>query len=164
MGPCIVNIFLYISNKMQFCTVYLCLKTGLHVSGGTSTHHQERIQLYLQHLVEHIGQLSDINKLCKFASCWICKGICFQCIRRSNLVYLHCMFECFPAVQVHFDPVFRRWHKVKLGQIAEVSEILIVFGLLFDLLSMFNSTPLSRNGESQPSMPRVSHGTNLLYV
>ena len=27
------------------------LKTALHVSGGTSTHHQERKQLYLQHLV-----------------------------------------------------------------------------------------------------------------
>jgi len=27
------------------------LKTALHVSGGTVTHHQERIQLYLQHLV-----------------------------------------------------------------------------------------------------------------
>ena len=48
---CIVNIFQYISNKMQHYTVYLYLKTSLHVSGGTSTHHQERIQLYLQHLV-----------------------------------------------------------------------------------------------------------------
>ena len=27
------------------------LETALHVLGGTSTHHQERIQLYLQHLV-----------------------------------------------------------------------------------------------------------------
>jgi hypothetical protein len=27
------------------------LETALHVSGGTSTHHQERIQLYLQHLI-----------------------------------------------------------------------------------------------------------------
>jgi len=27
------------------------LETALHVSGGTSTHHQERLQLYLQHLV-----------------------------------------------------------------------------------------------------------------
>jgi hypothetical protein len=27
------------------------LETALHVSGGTSTHRQERIQLYLQHLV-----------------------------------------------------------------------------------------------------------------
>ena len=27
------------------------LETTLHVSGGIFTHHQERIQLYLQHLV-----------------------------------------------------------------------------------------------------------------
>jgi hypothetical protein len=27
------------------------LETALHVSGGTTNHHQERIQLYLQHLV-----------------------------------------------------------------------------------------------------------------
>jgi hypothetical protein len=27
------------------------LETALHVSGGNSTHHQERKQLYLQHLV-----------------------------------------------------------------------------------------------------------------
>jgi hypothetical protein len=47
MGPCTVSI----SNKMQGHTVYLYLKIALHVSGGTSTHHQERIQLYLQHLV-----------------------------------------------------------------------------------------------------------------
>jgi hypothetical protein len=36
---------------MQRHTVHLYLETALHVSGGTSTHHQERIQLYLQHLV-----------------------------------------------------------------------------------------------------------------
>jgi hypothetical protein len=36
---------------MQRHTVYLNLETALHVSRGTSTHHQERIQLYLQHLV-----------------------------------------------------------------------------------------------------------------
>ena len=53
MGPCILSIFQNISNKMQRYTVYLYLETALHVSGGTSTHHQERIlvQLYLQHLV-----------------------------------------------------------------------------------------------------------------
>ena len=51
MGPCIVSIFRHISNNMQRYTVYLYLETPLHVSGGTSTHHQERIQLYLQHLV-----------------------------------------------------------------------------------------------------------------
>jgi hypothetical protein len=36
---------------MQRYTFYLYLDTTLHVSGGTSTHHQERIHLYLQHLV-----------------------------------------------------------------------------------------------------------------
>ena len=44
-------IFQYISNKMQRYRVYLYLETTLHVSSGTSTHHQEHIQLYLQHLV-----------------------------------------------------------------------------------------------------------------
>jgi hypothetical protein len=47
MGPCIVSI----SNKMQSETVYLYLETALHVSGDTSTHYQERIQLYLHRLV-----------------------------------------------------------------------------------------------------------------
>jgi hypothetical protein len=51
MGPCIVRIFQYISNKMQSYTVYLFLETTLHVSGATSTHYQECIHLYLQHLV-----------------------------------------------------------------------------------------------------------------
>jgi hypothetical protein len=53
MGPCIVSIFQYtcIANKMRSYTVYLHLETALHVSGGNFTHHQERIQLHLQHLV-----------------------------------------------------------------------------------------------------------------
>jgi len=51
IGTCIVSIFQYISNKMQRYTVYVYLETALHVSGGTSTHHQERIHLNLQHLV-----------------------------------------------------------------------------------------------------------------
>jgi hypothetical protein len=53
MDSCIVSIFKYtcISNKMQRHTVYLYLEPALHVSGGNSIHHQERIQLYLQHLV-----------------------------------------------------------------------------------------------------------------
>jgi hypothetical protein len=41
MGTCIVSI----SNKMQRYAVYLYLETALHLSGGNSTHHQERIQL-----------------------------------------------------------------------------------------------------------------------
>jgi hypothetical protein len=47
MDKCIIGI----SNKIQRYTVYLYLETALHVSGSISTHHQERIQLYRQHLV-----------------------------------------------------------------------------------------------------------------
>jgi hypothetical protein len=47
IGTCIVSI----SNKLQRYTVYLYLETALHVSGGTSTHHQKRLKLYLQHLL-----------------------------------------------------------------------------------------------------------------
>jgi hypothetical protein len=47
---CVSLLFQFISNKMQRYSL-LHLKTALHVSGGTSTHHQGRIQLYLQHLV-----------------------------------------------------------------------------------------------------------------
>jgi hypothetical protein len=52
-GLCLCEEFIpiYISNKMQRYTVYLYLKTALHVSGGISTHHQEHTQLYLQYLV-----------------------------------------------------------------------------------------------------------------
>jgi hypothetical protein len=35
---------------MQRYTIYLYLETAPHVSGGNSTHHQELIQLYVQHL------------------------------------------------------------------------------------------------------------------
>jgi len=39
MGTCIVNIFQYISNKMQGHIIYLYLETALYVSGGTFTHY-----------------------------------------------------------------------------------------------------------------------------
>ena len=44
------NIAIYIQQDATLHSL-LCLETALHVSGGISTHHQERIQLYLQHLV-----------------------------------------------------------------------------------------------------------------
>jgi len=36
---------------MQRYTDLFYLETALHVSSGTTTHHQERKQLYLQHLI-----------------------------------------------------------------------------------------------------------------
>jgi hypothetical protein len=95
MGPCFVSVFQYISNKIQRYTILLYLVTALHVLGCTSTHHQERMQLYLQHLViatplcripdavdtgvcapddgwkyhpKHLEQFPNIIKLCNVAS------------------------------------------------------------------------------------------------
>jgi len=43
-------ILMYIQQDAKLHRLFY-LEIALHVSGGTSTHHQERIQLYLQHLV-----------------------------------------------------------------------------------------------------------------
>ena len=43
-------ILIYIQQGATLHTLFY-LETALHDSGGTSTHHQERKQLYLQHLV-----------------------------------------------------------------------------------------------------------------
>ena len=43
-------ILIYIQQDATLHSLFY-LETALHVSGGTSTHHQERKQLYLQHLV-----------------------------------------------------------------------------------------------------------------
>jgi hypothetical protein len=40
-GPSIVNVFSSITNKMQRYTIHLFLQNALHVSGGSSAHHQE---------------------------------------------------------------------------------------------------------------------------
>jgi hypothetical protein len=74
MSTCIVSIFQYISNKMQSYTVYLYTETALHVSGGTSTHHQERIQLYLQHLVFVTPLLLSTVVVEELESVWVCCG------------------------------------------------------------------------------------------
>jgi hypothetical protein len=44
------NILIYIQQDETLHSLFY-LETALHVSGGTIAHHQERKQLYLQHLV-----------------------------------------------------------------------------------------------------------------
>jgi hypothetical protein len=44
------NILIYIQQDATLHSLFY-LETALHVSGGTNTHHQDRKQLYLQHLV-----------------------------------------------------------------------------------------------------------------
>ena len=43
------NILIYIQQDATLHSLFY-LETALHVSGGTITHHQEREQLFLQHL------------------------------------------------------------------------------------------------------------------
>ena len=65
---------------MQRYTLYLYLETALHVSGGTFTHHQESIQLYLQHLVFvtllllSAAIVEDLDLLCSSNSSTIAAG------------------------------------------------------------------------------------------
>ena len=44
------NILIYIQQDATLHSLFY-LETALRISGGTTTHHQERKQLYLQHLV-----------------------------------------------------------------------------------------------------------------
>ena len=44
------NILIYVQQDATLHSLFY-LKTGLHVSGGTTTQHRECKQLYLQHLV-----------------------------------------------------------------------------------------------------------------
>jgi hypothetical protein len=44
------NILIYIQQDATL-HIFFYLETAPHVSGGTITHHQERKQLYLQHLL-----------------------------------------------------------------------------------------------------------------
>jgi len=53
------------------------LETAVHVSGGTSTHHKERKQLYLQHLV-FVRTLLLPAARCSFTQ-YILSGNCCTC-------------------------------------------------------------------------------------
>jgi hypothetical protein len=44
------NVLIYIQQDAKLHSLFY-LETAVHVSGGTINHHQERKQLYLQHLV-----------------------------------------------------------------------------------------------------------------
>ena len=51
------NILIYVQKDATLHS-FIYLETALHVSGSTTTHHQEHKQLYLQHLV-FVRQIPD---------------------------------------------------------------------------------------------------------
>jgi hypothetical protein len=102
MGTCIVSILQYISNKMQRYTVHLYLETALHVSGGTSTHHQERIHLYLQHLIFVALLLLSAAIVEELELVWVCygwrtSGVCTLCLRCFFSVFLDLILSKYVA-------------------------------------------------------------------
>jgi len=46
----LLYLFIYVQQDATLHSLFY-LETALHVSGGVITHHQERKQLYVQHLV-----------------------------------------------------------------------------------------------------------------
>ena len=79
----LISIPIYIQKDATLHSLFY-LETALHVSGGTSTHHQERIQLYLQHLVFVTplllpAAIVEELELSKVASCWIYIRIYLRC-------------------------------------------------------------------------------------
>jgi hypothetical protein len=67
------NIPIYIQQDATLHSL-LYLETALHVSGGTSTHHQERMQLYLQHLVFVRPLLLPAAIVEELEPVWVCCG------------------------------------------------------------------------------------------
>ena len=55
VGPCIVNVFFSMTNKMQRYTVFFITVNALHAVGGFSAHHQE-----LKNCTHSIGYMSSL--------------------------------------------------------------------------------------------------------
>ena len=65
---------LYIQQDATLHSLFY-LETALHVSGGTSTHHQDRKQLYLQHLLSAAIGAGSSNGL---TNTRCCRYSCFR--------------------------------------------------------------------------------------
>jgi len=74
---------------MQRYTVYLYLETALHVSGGTSAHHQKRIQLYVQNMVFVTPLLLSAAIVKELEQVWVCCGWRTSPTDKINRVTLH---------------------------------------------------------------------------
>ena len=105
MGTCIVSIFQYIFNKMQRYTVYLYLETALHVSGGTSTHHQVRIQLYLQHRVFVTPLLLSAAIVEELELVWVCTDFNVKVLSCGEITIFIFIYLCITVKQVGMKTV-----------------------------------------------------------
>ena len=67
------NILIYIQQDATLHSLFY-LEAALHVSGGTSNYHQERKQLYLQHLVFVTPLLLPAAIVEELELVWVCQS------------------------------------------------------------------------------------------
>jgi hypothetical protein len=103
------------SKEMHRYTVYLYLETALHVSCGTSTHHQERIQLCLHHLVFGTPVLLSAAIVEEFISDYI-KSRCEGIVRNNKFDerYANFRFSWQIGFVAHVDGKIERYFLEKL--------------------------------------------------
>jgi hypothetical protein len=73
-APNSIPIYSHIQQDATLHSLFLYLEIAVCVSGGTSTHHQERIQLYLQHLVFVTPLLLSASIVEELEPVWVCYG------------------------------------------------------------------------------------------
>jgi len=103
------NIPIYIQQDATLQSL-LYLETILQVSDGTSTHHQEGKQLYLQHLIfvtrcnkyQKCRVVSRYNKLCNVASCWIYLDICLAVRHSITFLLLPTWYTNFLFIHTNY--------------------------------------------------------------
>jgi hypothetical protein len=67
MGPCIFNVFLSTTKKMQRYTIFFIVVNALHVSSGFSAHHQE-----LKNSTHSIGYMSSLLAATRYIPDAVC--------------------------------------------------------------------------------------------
>jgi hypothetical protein len=94
MGPCIVNVFLSTTNKMQRCIILFITVNALHVSSCFSAHHKE---LKSVHAASGICQTCNLHVLLyqtaafvlySFLLVFVYWCVSFACLALMNLTFM----------------------------------------------------------------------------
>jgi hypothetical protein len=78
------NILIYVQQEAMLHSLFY-LETDLHVSGCTTTHHQEHKQLYLQHLVFVTLLLLPATIMEELELVWVCYAVLMGVSNTQNM-------------------------------------------------------------------------------
>jgi len=111
------NILIYIQQDAMLHSSFY-LETALHISGGTTTHHQERKQLYLQHLV-------FVTPLLLSAAI----------VEELELVWVRCGWRtAISSKPAHQTVIYTEWH---IPNVVLIQLILLMMGTWLDETRFF---------------------------